>query len=330
MRMPHLAAAVALMAMPACGEDESAGIPADSGTGSSVVAPPSSSIAARETAPVWREVTASVVSLNHIVVAAEVAGRVMSVHAEAGDRLESGSLLAEQDETALLAARNAAAATLELAQGEAERTRRLFEERVASQRDLDEAATELRRAAAEVELADTALAQARVLSPADAIVEARYVGPGDLAHPGTPLFALYDPSRMALELSLPEGDRRYAALGTELPWEIQRQSGLGMVSEVAPSADPRSRTVRVRIALDRAIAAGLPPGSFGTVRYAIGQREAVLIPPSAVRRVGQLETVDVLDKAGVWRRRHVRTGRSIDGRVEILSGLDGGETVGTR
>jgi hypothetical protein len=31
---------------------------------------------------------------------------------------------------------------------------------------------------------------------------------------------------------------------------------------------------------------------------------------------------------GQWATRYIKAGRSFDGRIEVLSGLDGGETVG--
>ncbi len=71
------------------------------------------------------------------------------------------------------------------------------------------------------------------------------------------------------------------------------------------------------------------PGMFGRLQLPVGEREVVRIPASAVARTGQLETVLVQSDGG-WQRRLVTTGAKLpDGEVEILSGLAGGETVGT-
>jgi multidrug efflux pump subunit AcrA (membrane-fusion protein) len=56
-------------------------------------------------------------------------------------------------------------------------------------------------------------------------------------------------------------------------------------------------------------------------------RPAVIVPSSAVRRVGQLATVRV-SQDGKWVRRFVTLGTSRDERVEVLSGLRRGEVIG--
>ena len=53
----------------------------------------------------------------------------------------------------------------------------------------------------------------------------------------------------------------------------------------------------------------------------------IIIPTIAVKIVGQLETVRVLDN-GEIKTRHIRTGRTLDdGKIEILSGLEPGDEV---
>ena len=96
------------------------------------------------------------------------------------------------------------------------------------------------------------------------------------------------------------------------------------IEELAPVADPASRTRHVKAALSPDPA--LRPGAFATVRLACGTHRAVVIPAAAVRRAGQLETVRVL-VGGAPLVRSVRTGKAIGDQVEILSGLQAGDVV---
>ena len=278
-----------------------------------------------------REVPATVLSLDHIAVAAEVEGRVLQVHAELGDRVTIGQKLASLDPSVLRSRFESAQASLELAESERNRLEQLVAERVASQRDLDAANSIAKQASAAVELAETALQRTVVVSPVDGIVEARHVGPGDLAVPGKPLFAIYDPSRLALQAQIPLDDRAPIQLGTKLSYRLGGQEGSAAVREIAPTSDPRSRTLRVRLALESVPAdqlSKLTPGSFGVVRYPAGEREQLAIPAVAIQRVGQLEMVLVLQSDGSWQRRSVRTGAHFTDRVEVLAGLTVGETIG--
>jgi multidrug efflux pump subunit AcrA (membrane-fusion protein) len=94
--------------------------------------------------------------------------------------------------------------------------------------------------------------------------------------------------------------------------------------EIVPSADASSRTITARVAIPHT--ENVFPGLFGRMLIPVGQREQVMIPQSAVLRIGQLTMVDV-EESGTLRRRSVQVGRQIGDQVEILSGLIPGEKV---
>jgi hypothetical protein len=66
---------------------------------------------------------------------------------------------------------------------------------------------------------------------------------------------------------------------------------------------------------------------YGKLRIPLGEQATVVIPTEAVRRVGQLETVRVKED-GHWRSVAIRTGRILEGRTEVLAGLQGDEILG--
>jgi multidrug efflux pump subunit AcrA (membrane-fusion protein) len=96
------------------------------------------------------------------------------------------------------------------------------------------------------------------------------------------------------------------------------------VEEIAPIADPVSRTFVIKAALPQD--AALRPGMFGRFRTACTKRQALLIPTAAVTRIGQLESVQVAAEGGS-RQRNIRTGKAFGSQTEVLSGLDEGERV---
>jgi hypothetical protein len=69
---------------------------------------------------------------------------------------------------------------------------------------------------------------------------------------------------------------------------------------------------------------------FGRLLIPLDEVEVLTIPRAAVRRIGQLEIVDVVE-SGFLRRRAVQLGRPLDtpheGLIEVLSGLREGEQV---
>jgi RND family efflux transporter MFP subunit len=160
-------------------------------------------------------------------------------------------------------------------------------------------------------------------------VAKRLVEPGDLAFPNKELLTLHTSGSMHLEAMVREALIGRIKLGDSLSVVITALSDktplTGVVQEIEPLADPVTRSFLVKVRLpDRP---GLYPGMFGRLMIPLGERETVLVPKDAVRRVGQLETV-MVQSEGAWQPIYVRTGRTVDGKVEVLSGLSGGETVG--
>jgi multidrug efflux pump subunit AcrA (membrane-fusion protein) len=100
----------------------------------------------------------------------------------------------------------------------------------------------------------------------------------------------------------------------------------GTVTEIVPESDVSSRSFLVKVS------GPCPPdihsGMFGRLLIPMDPERWLVIPRTAIRRVGQLEIVDVADAGGqTLQRRVVRTGRTRDNDVEILSGLREGEQV---
>lgn len=176
--------------------------------------------------------------------------------------------------------------------------------------------------------AEIALSHTRIVAPIAGVVSERAVEPGDMASPGRTLLTVLDPNALRLEARVREQMIGFVRAGASLDVELPASSSkvTGTIADLLPSADAASRSFEVRIDLPALV--GARPGMFGRARLAIGERELVAAPRRAIVRVGQLQTV-VVENGGRWERRLVTTGSDLDGdRVEVLSGLVGGEKLG--
>jgi len=97
-----------------------------------------------------------------------------------------------------------------------------------------------------------------------------------------------------------------------------------VVSEIAPVADPVSRTFLVK--LDLLAADGLRTGQFGRVAVPVAETKLLVVPAASVLRRGQMELLFVA-KDGHALLRLVKTGKVLSDGTEILSGLEEGEQV---
>ncbi len=304
-------------------------------------APEHQATVVREGQPIWHDAVGTIRSRTATTVASRVTGTVESVRAGAGSEVRAGQTLATLDQRQVRARLQQAQSALAAAEAEAiranasfERTAQLHAKEAATPAQFEAAQAARKRADAEVQVAAESVREAEVLmnysrieSPIAGLVAERLVEVGDLAQPGTPLFEVHDPRDLRLEADVREGLIAAVAEGDQVVVELPalEREVEGLVDEIVPSADPRSRTFLIKVAVPPQD--GLLPGMFGRVRIRSGGRESVYVPAAAVARVGQLTTLLVLDGER-WTRRYVTAGDVSDERLEILSGLDGGETIG--
>jgi multidrug efflux pump subunit AcrA (membrane-fusion protein) len=180
---------------------------------------------------------------------------------------------------------------------------------------------------AELQAAEIALGETRITAPATGVVVDRRAEPGDLAVPGQPLLVLDDPRAYRLEAVVGESAVGRVRMGQTVPVVVDSlgRTLTGRVAEIIPAADPASRTVTVK--LDLPADPGLRTGLFGRARFPTGERQALLVPLTALVERGQITSAYVVDGRGIARLRLVTTGTRYGDRVEILSGLDAGERL---
>ncbi len=341
-RSSRIAAAAALatgLVAGACGEHE----PERSGSEAPVVRAGLAQAERIQTAvPV--ELFGTVEAERTAAVSARVMAMVTAVRVRAGERVRQGQLLLEIDPQAahgqLTQAQGALAqaeAALALAARNFERFRALAETDAASELELDLARMQYEQAQGAVEQARGAVAAAssvasdsQVVAPFHGRVMRRMVEVGDLAAPGRPLLMLESDGARRLRLSVPESLAAGPGLaeGDALPVAIDARPDLGRlqgtVVERTPGADPASHSFEVKLLLP---VEDLATGTAGRAWIAGAVQSRVVVPAAAVVWQGGLPLVVVMGEDGVAASRVVTLGATVDGRLEVLSGLAGGETV---
>ena len=279
-------------------------------------------------------------AVHETSVASKLLAKVVAVRVRAGQAVAKDDVIVELDAAALKARRDQAAAGVDVARAardqaktDFDRIEKLAKQNVASQVEQDRATTglaaakaDLKRAEQQLKEADTVLTYATIRSPMDGVVVDKQVEAGDTARPGQVLVTLYDPTRMQLVARVRESLASRLVVGDTIGVRIDALDldCRGSISEVVPEADAESRTFAVKVT--GPCPPGVYAGMFGRLTIPLDETEVLVVPAEAVRRVGQLDIVDVAT-AGTLSRRAVRLGRRIEGRVEVLSGLREGERV---
>ena len=308
-------------------------------------------------------------------VSSKVTGRIVEVLVEEGMAVAEGQVLARLDDTtersylalaeAQLGAARGALAELEVRYAEAQldlgRQRRLLEQRLIGQADLDAAQAEADSLQArianqreqvvvaerEIDVRRTALEDTVIRAPFSGVAISKDAQPGEMISPvsagggftRTGVCTIVDMSSLEIEVDVNESyinrvsssQRVVATLDAYPDWEIPAS-----VITTIPAADRQRATVLVRIAFDELgdprilpdmginvafLEAGPPP------EVAVADAAPRLwVPAEALRNDGGTQVV-LVARGDTVERRAVTTGLEDGGDVEVLAGVAAGERV---
>ena len=272
------------------------------------------------------EVVGTIRAKLHATLEARLSGRIEAMPVVLGNSVKKGQLVARLDAGEIAARLEQAEASLEQAERDWKRTAALFEQQSVTRAEYDSAQARQRVAKGAAAEARAMMAYVEILAPFDGLVTKKWADVGDLAAPGKPLVDIEEPSMLQMEADLPEAIASHIKQHSRLNIHVDaiNRELTGVVSEIAPAADPVSRTFRVKLDLPQTD--GLMPGQFGRLAVPIGESKSLRVPATAVVPRGQLEIVFSVEN-GHARLRLVKTGKRVDGEIEILAGLHAGESV---
>ncbi|MBK6471272.1 MAG: efflux RND transporter periplasmic adaptor subunit [Betaproteobacteria bacterium] len=300
-------------------------------------------------------------AVRQTVVASQVAGAIVKLDVQVGDRVRAGQVLlridaraAEQNAAASDAQVRAARAALDVATKDFQRQQQLFQQNYISAAALDRAdsAFKATQAQLQAQIAQAGAARTQsgfhvVTAPFAGVVSEVPVQLGDMAMPGRALATVYDPAALRITASVPQTVAQRLVAGqmprAELPGLPAASAWVTPLRlQQLPTVDAATLSVQLRAELPPALA-GVVPGMFARlwlpVSGAAGAGSATAggaasaaglsVPQQAVVRRAELTAVYVLDAAGKPTLRQVHLGRSQGDQVEVLAGLMAGERVTT-
>jgi len=272
------------------------------------------------------EVLGTVEPVDKAVIAAKVTGTIARMPVRLGSSVKAGDLLVEITADEIAAKLRQAQTQLEQAKRNLDRESRLLAKNASTLETVKSMAEAHRMAQAAFGEAKTMAGYTSITAPFAGQITAKPANAGDLATPGLPLLVLENNRRLQVVTAVPEALVVNIHIGDRLAVRIPAADLVttGTVAEVAPAADPASRTAPVKIDLDAS--PKLRSGQFARIALAGDGGQTIFVPAAALVPYGQMERVFVArdDKAEL---RLVRTGMRRGEMVEILSGLNPDEQV---
>jgi RND family efflux transporter MFP subunit len=275
--------------------------------------------------PVLYRAAGTVRAARRVELATRVMGRIESVLVRAGDPVHRGQVLLTVERASLTASQGQARSAVELAEKSLRRTERLYADSAATLVQLEAARNAYAQAEAQSGAVAADLAYTDVQAPFDGVITSRTADPGDLAGPGQTLLTLEDRNAREIVVTVPEELGERLRVGPEVAVRVGAgaRSVTARVTAVVAGADPRSPTLEVRLVGPSSLA----PGLAAVAELPAGERNALLVPESALIERGQLEGVYLFAPDSTFRLRWIRTGLPDGSAVEVVSGLKPGDII---
>lgn len=257
-------------------------------------------------------------------IAPQSASRIQKINVEVGDFVSAGQTLAEMDRVQL----DQATLKLKNAEDEYNRLRSLYEEGGVSQSDFESVQLSFKVSRSSY---DNLYENTILNSPISGVVSARNYDRGDLYMMGQPIFTVQQIVPVKILVPVSESDYTRVRKGDKVSITADAIPGrefTGSVTRLYPTMDVSTHTFSVEVKVancDRL----LRPGMYARAKVNFGDTFNVVVSDGAVvKQQGSGQRfVYVVDKDNVVSLKNVSLGRHFDGNYEILSGLEGGETV---
>ncbi len=273
-----------------------------------------------------------------------VGGKIIARKVDVGSVVKRGQLLMQLDATDLQlgqaqakAAVAAADSSLSLAKVELERYRELRQKNFVSQAVLDTKEAAYKSALAGHEQASAGLkvqanqsSYASLVADADGVVTAIDAEVGQVVSAGSPVVRIARTGETEVRVSIPEDQvelLRKSANVTVRTWANPGEAIAGRVREIAPVADPATRTYAAKVAIPKA-GSDIRLGMTATVAFATASAPGIRLPLTALFHNKEATSVWVIDKGAV-RLVPVQVAGASGNEVLIATGLDHGQMVVT-
>lgn len=281
------------------------------------------------------EIPGDVETDENITIYPEFSGVLTQVLVEEGDRVQKGQVLARIDDGGL-GSQLAQLETQEaLAKTTFERQKRLWEQNIGSEIQYLEAKANFEAVQNSVNQLKAQLAKTVVRAPFSGVIDEKFSEKGEVVAPGqSRLFRLINLSNMYITAAVPESYLGKIRKGTDVIVEIAATGTefKTQIQQVGNFINPNNRTFEIKVAVP-ADKEQVKPNLIATVKLNDYTAEnAITVPESVIQKNAAGENVAFVfnktsDSTGIAEKRILETGLIYNEKVEVLSGVENGETL---
>lgn len=274
------------------------------------------------------EIPGSILPFESTDIRPEISGKVISINFKEGSFVQKGALLIKLYDADLQAQLQKLIVQLQIAQATSKRQQELLQINGTSQQDFDNSVLIVSNTKADIELMKVNISKTEIRAPFTGRVGLRNVSLGAYVSPSTVITNVSQVNMMKVEFSVPEKYAPYMAPGSIVHMKSEGSAKTYIASITAfqntIAQETRNLTVRANVTNSDAF---IRPGSFVQVSMALGNNEsAIMIPTQAVIPSTRYKKV-IVSREGKAVFQNVTTGFRDSSRVEIIEGVNVGDTI---
>jgi membrane fusion protein (multidrug efflux system) len=284
----------------------------------------------------------TLVSSQAVEITSEVAGVITMINFASGEEIAASTLIIELDNRTEMATLEATRAQYNSEKRKYERLLKLKDQGFTTTGDIDNQASLVEIAEAQINVARAALSKKRIFAPFSGRVGINRVDIGEYIAPGISIVSLQSLDSLFLDFTLPESNFNDLAVGQAISFKVRSYPEKTFSAKVQawnPELDASTRNVAVRAQVDNRERL-LAPGMFAEMQVVSKRKQTVIAVPEtsifyniygeAAYVLEQPESSDTDSKA-VYKlaARQLRVGYRQDGVAGVISGLKAGDIVVT-
>ena len=261
---------------------------------------------------------------------ADISGRVVSVYVKEGSRVGAGQVLASIKRDAIEVDVTQAQNNLQNAIIDNQRYENAYKTGGVTKQQLDNSRLQLKNAQAAVRSQSVRMNDTKVRAGISGTINKKMVEPGAVVSPGTPLFEIVNINSLKLSVLVDESQVGRIQIGQQVDINVNvlpDEIFTGRISFIAPKSDASLNfPVEIEVANNGKLKAGMYATALFKTNYGAENQNMLVVPAEAfVNGVssGQLFIV----QNGTAKLVKVQTGKVYGDKVQIISGLNGGEQV---
>ena len=271
----------------------------------------------------------SLLAAEQVDIYPEMSARITQLNIREGQPVTEGALLVKLFDADLRAQLQKLQAQADNARRTEYRNKQLLARGGISQQEYDIVTTNLRSSLADIDLVRANLQRTEIRAPFSGVIGLRNVSAGAVVSPSTLIARLQQTTSLKLDFSIPEKYGQSVRNGSPISFSVDgsREPSQGVVYAIEPGVDEQTRNLRIRARINNTTAK-FRPGTFARVTLTIQNEQSLVVPTQAV--IPQTRTNQViLVKNGKAVFKDVKTGLRTAGSIQILSGVQAGDTVAT-